>query len=135
MTVDELMILAVALGVAPVHLLVPPASRLAAPYWITPKRRCMATDARQFISGMSALDGMNRLEFLNETPEDDLFQFTVMADSQQGRRAEYERLGDDEENPDRVRRVFHQPGLTPDWLLVEGEPDWNAEGDGDGSSS
>ncbi|MFE7837344.1 helix-turn-helix domain-containing protein [Streptomyces sp. NPDC057474] len=134
-TVDELLTLAVALGVAPVHLLVPPSSRLTATYWITPKTRFMATDVRQFICGMSALDGMNRLDFLAETPEDDLFQFTVMADSQQGHRAEYERLSEDEENPDRVRRVFSRPELTPDWVLKEGEPDWYSEGDDDGPGS
>jgi transcriptional regulator with XRE-family HTH domain len=121
-TVDELMTLAVALGVAPVHLLVPPAARATAAYWITPNRREMVMDARDFVRGFSPLYAMDRWGFFGEAPED-FFQFTVMADKQLGRRIEYELLSEEEQDPDRVRRSgYAQPGPYPDWL-EEGEDD------------
>lgn len=126
-TVDELMTLAVALGVAPVHLLVPP-SRSTAPYMITPGRREMALSARTFICGMQPLDHMDRWSYFAETPEDHFFQFTAMVDEQQGRRFEYMRLTPADRDPRREIFAHPVPAPTPDWELEEGERD-----DGSGS--
>lgn len=65
-TVDELLVLACALDVAPVHLLVPLEE---GKYWITPRRIDKAGVVRQWIRGREPLARMNRRFYFTEVPE------------------------------------------------------------------
>lgn len=65
-TVDELLVLACALDVAPVHLLVPLEE---GKYWITPRRIDKAGIVRQWIRGREPLARMSRRFYFTEVPD------------------------------------------------------------------
>lgn len=67
-TVDELLTLAYALGVAPIHLLVPIDGE-DSPYAVTPNHRSSATVAREWIRGHHVLPGQDRRVYLSQVPE------------------------------------------------------------------
>jgi transcriptional regulator with XRE-family HTH domain len=67
-TVDELLVLGLALDVAPVHLLVSP-DHDDEPYQITPARGEPAGAVRDWIRGVPALAGIVQRDFYNEVPE------------------------------------------------------------------
>jgi transcriptional regulator with XRE-family HTH domain len=68
-TVQELFALALALGVAPVNLLVPLEDE---PYQITPTRAESAATARAWVRGDRPLPGADERTFLAEAPLDEL---------------------------------------------------------------
>ncbi len=74
-TVDELLVLAVVLNVAPVHLLVPPEAwdeqGGEVPYPITPTRAEQASTVREWVRGMP-LPGTDLRDFLSQVPEHEL---------------------------------------------------------------
>jgi transcriptional regulator with XRE-family HTH domain len=71
-TVDELLILAVALEVAPVHLLVPLEDQ--ASYEVTTGRTVQASLARDFVRGVHPLDGMDMRSFYSWVPKREFMQ-------------------------------------------------------------
>jgi hypothetical protein len=69
-TVDELLVLARALQVAPVHLLVPPAAG-DEPYQVTPNVTAPASHVRDWVRGYGLLPGDDRQKYLSEVPADE----------------------------------------------------------------
>jgi transcriptional regulator with XRE-family HTH domain len=67
-TVDELLALALALDVAPVHLLIPPDDD-DAPYPVTATRTEPAGAVRDWVRGADVLDGIDQRRFFSEVPE------------------------------------------------------------------
>jgi transcriptional regulator with XRE-family HTH domain len=74
-TVDELLVLALALDVAPVHLLVPLDDDEVA-YPVTPTRGEPAGEIRDWVRGAAALDGTDQRSFFSEVPEHEWQQVT-----------------------------------------------------------
>ncbi|WP_371547974.1 helix-turn-helix domain-containing protein [Streptomyces sp. NBC_00554] len=74
-TVDELIALAVALGVAPVHLLskpLPPEELPLPGAWKgSPDAEGLALIWRNYIKGQQALPGMNARDYMTEAPEEE----------------------------------------------------------------
>ena len=66
-TVDELLALAKALQVSPVHLLVPPAAD-DEPYQVTPEVAAPALHVREWVRGYGLLPGDDRQVYLSEVP-------------------------------------------------------------------
>jgi hypothetical protein len=72
-TVDELITLAIALNVAPVHLLVPPDDS-DAPYQLTSKITARRFPVRGWIRGIGPIDpDADRREFYTEVPEGEFY--------------------------------------------------------------
>lgn len=67
-TVDELLVLSLALDVAPTHLLISPDDDFE-PYQITPARSEPAGAVRDWIRGVPILDGIVQRDFYTEVPE------------------------------------------------------------------
>ncbi|WP_159941829.1 MULTISPECIES: hypothetical protein [unclassified Nocardiopsis] len=73
-TVDELMTLAIALQVAPVHLLVP--LDTGGRSRVTPNSDEMALRTRDFIRGFRPLPGMSGRDYYSEVPEDEFYEYS-----------------------------------------------------------
>src|SRR5262249_47204698 len=69
-TVDELLALAKALQVSPVHLLVPPAAG-DEPYQVTPEVAAPASHVREWVRGYGLLPSDDRQVYLSEVPPDE----------------------------------------------------------------
>lgn len=67
-TTDELLVLALVLEVAPVHLLVPVDGVDTTPYEITPGRFLPAWTAREWIRGRSCPPGVDPRRYFSEIP-------------------------------------------------------------------
>ncbi|GAA3617324.1 helix-turn-helix domain-containing protein [Streptomyces chitinivorans] len=116
-SVVELLALARALHVAPVHLLVPPDNR---PYQVTPNEAHRSGRARAWIRGEEPLPGTDRRIFRTEVPLDEMpttrkVQFGGRHGSEQLREL-FEEFGEVERDPETgtIRATLRGPGEQRD---------------------
>ena len=88
-TVDELLALAYALSVNPIHLLVPPDASGLDSYAITPAKTESATAVREWIRGHGLLEGADPRDYATEIPREEWYPGGAAAGGAGSLSAEY----------------------------------------------